>query len=254
MSLGTACIDQDTNEHGRYNTISIEPADVGFLWLHGGQRSTVSTFETASVADPVVATDDRTSKYANAATSLMERNHIHHYFANAISAATESLVAIAETWLNEDSESHATEYWRRYFNVLVSSPFDTTVVGIVDALATRGNRSAIWDFMATHAVVDPTRSQRMLRDAGHRSLAAEYQAILADALERRGYEPQELYEEGLGGFVADFLREHDRVTCVVSRSAVQLLFVQNGTVRSQLFDRSAAGKIEVAEFVEVNVH
>ena len=252
MSLGTACIDQDTSEYAGCNTIPIEPADVDFLRRRGGWRSVVNTFETAAVADPMVVTDDRISRHMNLATALA-RNQFHCYFADPISSETESLIAVAKMWLNEDTERQTREIWRTCFNFLVSSPFVASAVGIVDTPSTRRNRPAIWDFITTHAIVDPTRSQQMLRESGRKSLAAEYQAILAGALEPQGYEPQELYEEGLAGFVADFLRGRERLTCVVSSSTVQLLFVQNCTVRSQLFDQSAAGKLEFAEFVEENV-
>lgn len=80
--------------------------------------------------------------------------------------------------------------------------------------------------------------------------AHEYFTILADCLKPKSFSRSEEYEDPLGGKVTDYFRDEERITCIVSLPHVQVLSFLQGTFHDQVFDRKAATKPSLVEYLE----
>ena len=66
-------------------------------------------------------------------------------------------------------------------------------------------------------------------------LTVIYYALLGSLLRPKGFNARKPYRDTLGNYVLDFLRQHDRITCVFKNHSLQVLTNIDDNIESKVF-------------------
>lgn len=252
MSIVSIPIEPKTSAYRDYNTVSIDPIDLDFIRTIPSRRRRQNHFVTAASDDPMVVSDDQIARRARI-TNANILGDLHSYFIANLPSHPETPSVLEHLWRVSERAPTIAQKWRNYMGLLTLPSVDRSLSRLLEAPTSRSSSNNLFELIKRHLIVDPIGSQQILIEVGIKSLASEYQAIIDDHLGPLGYEAQEIYADSLGGFLSDFLRDRDRVTCAVTKSTIQIIYSKDSTIYSQLFEQNSNSKLEVAEFIENNI-
>ena len=114
----------------------------------------------------------------------------------------------------------------------------------------RRSRPSLNVWLAFSATSDFARLNQNIDKISFDDAALEYFTILADCLKPKSFSTSDEYEDPLGGKVTDYFRGDERITCIVSVPHVQVLSFLQGSFQERVFDRKAANKPTLVEYLE----
>ena len=78
----------------------------------------------------------------------------------------------------------------------------------------------------------------------------KYRTILSDILtDDFGYEPSDLYEDGIGGLVVDYMRSESRISVALCAGKLQFIYEKKCEITDKVFENLNQSQQKIIDFV-----